>query len=344
MLRRFTSKCSRGRGIRLHHQLQRGREQERVADLVFLDQAQRALGIEAAAIADDRLAEIERRQQRIHQAAGPRPVGRRPEHVARLRKAVVRMDEAGQVAEQARVRHQRALRRAGRAAGVDDERRVARARVHRRELRRRCRDQRVVVERCRRPAHRRRRSRARVAASLRADRRRGWAATAGRRARPSPRELREPVFERVGAEQERQRHRDRAHLVDRRCARRPSRAAAAGRARPCRRAARPVAASTLDSRLASRCRSQNVCADVAPDSSSQYSAKRVRSAAQRPQQACAMLKCAGTSQRCAAWSCGVVVGGHARSQRHVVARAGLRGYLPARAAGGRPPTVMADVD
>ncbi len=109
----------------LHHQLQRGREQERVAHLVFLHQAQRAFRIEAPAIADDRLPEIEGRQQRIHQTAGPRPVGGRPEHVARLRKAVVRVDEAGEVAEQARVRHERALRWARRAAGIDDERRIA---------------------------------------------------------------------------------------------------------------------------------------------------------------------------------------------------------------------------
>ena len=68
--------------IRLHHQLERGREQERVADLVLLDQPERALRVEAAAVADDRLAEIQRRQQRVHQAAGPRPVRGRPEQIA----------------------------------------------------------------------------------------------------------------------------------------------------------------------------------------------------------------------------------------------------------------------
>ncbi len=61
--------------------------------------------------------------------------------------------------------------------------------------------------------------------------------------------------------------------------------------------AMPSAASAVARRFASRCRSQYVNAARAPDSSSQYSAKRVRSAAQRPQQACAMLKRAGTSQR-----------------------------------------------
>jgi len=43
-----------------------------------------------------------------------------------------------------------------------------------------------------------------------------------------------------------------------------------------------------------------VYAAVAPDSSSQYSAKRARSFAQRVQHACAMLNRAGTFQRCAA--------------------------------------------
>ena len=56
--------------------------------------------------------------------------------------------------------------------------------------------------------------------------------------------------------------------------------------------ATPSAASAFDSRFACCCRSQNVCARRAPDSSSQYSAKRARSSAQRPQHACAMLKSA----------------------------------------------------
>ena len=134
MLRRLMSNALARLRERLHHQLERRREQERVADLVLLDQRERALGVEAAAIADDRLAEIQRGQQRVHQAAGPRPVGRRPEQVARLREAVVRVDEARQVAEQALLRHQRALRRAGRAARVDQQRGVGRARGHAREM------------------------------------------------------------------------------------------------------------------------------------------------------------------------------------------------------------------
>ena len=68
----------------------------------------------------------QRGQQRVEQAAGPRPVGGRPEHVARLREEVVRMDEARDVADDQAVRLERPLRRAGRAAGVDDQCRIVR--------------------------------------------------------------------------------------------------------------------------------------------------------------------------------------------------------------------------
>ena len=73
----------------LHHQFQRGREQERIANLILLHQSERALGVEASAITDDRLSEVQRWQQCIHETPGPRPVGRRPEQVARLGKAIV---------------------------------------------------------------------------------------------------------------------------------------------------------------------------------------------------------------------------------------------------------------
>ncbi len=111
-------------GHRLHHHLQRGRKQECVGHAVSLHQLERALCTEAAAITDDRKSEIHRRQQCIHQTSGPRPIGRRPEHVAGLRKPVVRSDEAGQVADQRAMRHQRALWRAGRPTGVDQQRRI----------------------------------------------------------------------------------------------------------------------------------------------------------------------------------------------------------------------------
>ena len=84
--------------FRLHDQLERRRNQKCIANLITLDQSQRALRIEPTAIAQYRLTEVERRQQRVHQAAGPRPIRWRPEHVAGLREAVVRVREAGQVA------------------------------------------------------------------------------------------------------------------------------------------------------------------------------------------------------------------------------------------------------
>ena len=105
---------------RFHHHLERGREQERVADPVSLDERERALGIEAAAIADNRLAEVKGRQERVHQAARPCPVRGRPEEILRSRETVVRMNEARKIADQALLRHERALRRTRRAARVDE--------------------------------------------------------------------------------------------------------------------------------------------------------------------------------------------------------------------------------
>ena len=120
-------RCARF-GHRLHHHLQRGRKQECVGHAVPLHQLERTLGTKAAAIADDRKSEIHRRQQRVHQTSGPSPIRRRPEHVAWLRKPVMRGDEARQVADQRAMRHQRALRRPGRPTRVDQQRRIIRER------------------------------------------------------------------------------------------------------------------------------------------------------------------------------------------------------------------------
>ncbi len=197
---------------RLHHHLERRREQERVADPVLLHQRQRALGIEAAAIADDGLAEIERGEQRIHQAAGPGPVGGRPEQVARLRVPVVRVHEARQVADQALLRHQRALGRAGGAAGVDQQRRISRRGGHRLEPRRRLREQ-LVERRDERLARAGDADDVGEPRHVAADR-----DEVRQRLRIDQRDLRfgvgQPVGERVRPEQERQRHRDRAELID----------------------------------------------------------------------------------------------------------------------------------
>ena len=138
------------------------------------------------------------------------------------------------------MRHQRALRRSGRAARVD---RAAPDRsrdvVDRREARRRALDQRFERrdERLARAgdADDMRERRAAVRGSAR-----GWAATADRRTRPSPR------CWRAGTRARRDRTGTTAAPRPRRAgrrpgARRPSPAAAAGSARPCRRARRPSA-------------------------------------------------------------------------------------------------------
>ena len=113
-----------GPGHLLEHHLERRGEQERVAYGVLLQQVKGALRVEPAAIGEDGQTEVQGRQQRVEQPAGPGPVCRRPEHVAGLREEVVRADEARQIPEQGAMRDQGALRRAGGAAGVDDQRRV----------------------------------------------------------------------------------------------------------------------------------------------------------------------------------------------------------------------------
>ncbi len=66
-------------GQRAQH-LQRGRRDERVGHAVVGHQSAGALGVETAALeGDDRRGVIQRRQQRVPQAAGPGPVGRGPE-------------------------------------------------------------------------------------------------------------------------------------------------------------------------------------------------------------------------------------------------------------------------
>ena len=105
------------------------------------------------------------RHEDVHDPGDPGPVGRRPDHVVGLREELVDRLEGRHVPEDDAMGVQRALGIAGRARGVDEERRVLRGRVHRREFRRR-RGQRVLVatrHRCRRspaaaPARRRRRA------------------------------------------------------------------------------------------------------------------------------------------------------------------------------------------
>ena len=201
---------------RLHHHLERGREQERVAHAVFRHQRERALGIESAAVADDRLAEIERRaaaRPSGRRSTPSRPATRRGRLRADSRRASGRIPagcRAGTDAASARpsaVRSCRSCRRgspdrAGAVVGAVEASRAAAI------------DQRLE------------RRDPRLARAGDADRR---AQTPGQRSRIGAKfgsdcgstnatlasELIEPVLERLGAEQERQRHRDRAELVDR---------------------------------------------------------------------------------------------------------------------------------
>ena len=159
-----------------------------------------------------RHAMVQARQQAVEQAAGPGPVGRRPDPVARLREEIVRHLDAGQVTEQHAMGMQRALRRPGGAGGVDHHRRIVRRGRDRREVGRSARDG-LVRDRARpRPARR----------STAPARGRQVAADLGELGEPrrvGDDGLRagvlQPVAQRVDAEQDRERHRDRAELVDR---------------------------------------------------------------------------------------------------------------------------------
>ena len=90
---------------------------------------------------------MQRGQQRIEQPAGPGPVGRRPEPVARLREEIMRHFHARQMPGQHAMAVQRAFRLARGARRVDHHRRrVGRGRL-RREIGGRLCDRRVEIER-----------------------------------------------------------------------------------------------------------------------------------------------------------------------------------------------------
>ena len=121
-----------------HHGLERSRKQKGVAHSMLLHQFEGHLGTKTFGAGHDGPAKVQRGQQRVHQAACPGPIGRRPKH--RLAVAVVHAIEAkpilaahkaGQIADQRAVRDQRALGRAGCAAGVNEHRRVVGARSSR---------------------------------------------------------------------------------------------------------------------------------------------------------------------------------------------------------------------
>ena len=116
---------------------QRGRRDEGVAHTMPRHGRKRLLGIELVeALRHHGHAAVERRQQAVEQAAGPGPVGRRPEAVAGLRKEIVRHLDAGIMPEQHAMGMQRALGRPGGARGVDHHGGIVGRRVFRHEIRR----------------------------------------------------------------------------------------------------------------------------------------------------------------------------------------------------------------
>ena len=246
---------------------------------------------------DDRLTEIERGKQRVHEAAGPGPVGRRPEEISFTRITVVRMDEPRQIAKETPVRHQSALGRPGRAAGVDEKRRIARARRHGVKVRRCPLEQRLIRrDPClARPGDADDMGDSGTSVANPRELGCDWGSTKAILAAQS--------FNRYSSASGPNRN-------DNGTATAPNWYVAMCATTVSGRWGRisailsprsiPMAASALDRRFARCCKSQNVYARRAPDSSSQYSAKRERSFAQRAQQACPMLNSAGTFQRCAA--------------------------------------------
>ena len=107
-----------------HHLEYRGR-QKHVANLVARHQFKGAFDVELAAAAGDyRHAVIPARQQHVEQAAGPGPVGGRPEAVARLRKALMHELHRRHPPGHHAMCMQRTLGRAGGAGGEDQEGRV----------------------------------------------------------------------------------------------------------------------------------------------------------------------------------------------------------------------------
>ena len=147
-------------GVSLHHGLERGGKQKRVGDGKFLHQRQRRLRAEAARPGHDGAAKVQGGQQRVHQPAGPGPVGRAPEDgvaggvISRRRhgamkavkpKPVLAAHKAGQVANERTVGNECPLGVAGGAAGVNQHGGFFGQRGHRGEVRRLLRQRHRVV-------------------------------------------------------------------------------------------------------------------------------------------------------------------------------------------------------
>ena len=191
---------------RAHH-AQRGRRDEGVARLRLRHQREGALRIELVElVGHHRHAVVQARQQRVEQAAGPGPIGRRPVAVARLREWKMRQLDAGKMTEQNAMGVQRALGLAGGAGGVDHHRRIVGGGIDRREIRRGARQQirKAVVDR----------NDAGELRHLSAN-----AVELGEALRVGDERLGagilQAIAQRIRAEQHRDRQRDRAELVDR---------------------------------------------------------------------------------------------------------------------------------
>ena len=184
-----------GRAVVRGHHPQRRRGHEDVAHAEPRDQVERQLGIELRRLEREHgAAVVEAGHEHVEEAAHPGPVRGRPDQVVRLREEVVRELEPRQVAVQDAVREERALRRPGRARGVDDQRRrVGRCR-HRLEAVGRGREQRRQL-------------------AVDVDRLHALELAVGEHDRRI--RVAEPHRHRVRAEAGRERNSDRAQLVDR---------------------------------------------------------------------------------------------------------------------------------
>ena len=94
---------------------------------------------------------IERGHHHVDQPADPGPVRGRPEAIAGLRQDIVAHLDARQMADQGRLRQERALRRPGGARGIDQDRRVGGGGVFRLEMAASARHQRIECQIAARP-------------------------------------------------------------------------------------------------------------------------------------------------------------------------------------------------
>ncbi len=201
-----------GRRTCLTHELERGRRQEDVAHRVARHQAEGGVRVEfAEAMRQHRHAVVPGGQKDIEQSADPRPVGRRPEQVARLRKERLRKLDARQVTQQHAMGMQRALGRARRARGKDDHRRIIRRRDDGRESIRRPLERRREIPRAGLAVAAHHQHDLEIGQTI-ADRQhlRQIGGIGHQRAR---RRILQPVFERFFAEQNEQRNGDHPGLV-----------------------------------------------------------------------------------------------------------------------------------